>query len=83
MLTSQDVRSWFDKVIRFDVSKVDDETPLFSSAVLDSFTMMELVAMLEEKTGRSMPVAEVTLANLDTIGRVVAWAERDAARAAG
>jgi acyl carrier protein len=74
MLTADDIRTWLLKEIHFDASAIDDDAPLFSSGTLDSFTMVELVAFLEEKTGRVMPSIEVSPANLDTINRLLAWA---------
>ncbi|HEY4117530.1 MAG TPA: acyl carrier protein [Byssovorax sp.] len=74
MLTADDIRQWLIKEIRFDASKLADDAPLFSNGTLDSFTMVELVAFLEEKTGRVMPTIEVAPENVDTIARLVAWA---------
>jgi acyl carrier protein len=74
MLTSADIRTWLAREVRIDLSKITDDTPLFSNGTLDSFTMVELVALVEERTGRLMPALEVTPENIDTINRVVAWA---------
>ncbi len=74
MLTKEDIRTWLAREVRMDLSKITDDTPLFSSGTLDSFTMVELVALIEEKTGKPMPALEVTPENIDTINRVVAWA---------
>jgi acyl carrier protein len=79
MLTAQDIRDWLAKEVRVDVSKLTDDSPLFSNGTLDSFTMVELVALVEERTGRSMPALEVTPENIDTINRVVAWARGEGA----
>jgi acyl carrier protein len=74
MLTADDIRTWLADEIHVDVGGLGDDTPLFSDGTLDSFTMVELVAFLEEKTGRVMPAIEVSPENIDTINRLVAWA---------
>lgn len=52
---------------------VDDGTELFSTGLIDSFSLMALVSFLEERCSRRIPPAEITLQNLDTIERIVAF----------
>jgi acyl carrier protein len=79
MLTRDDLLTWLAEEVHADVSRIHDDTPLFSEGMLDSFTMVELVALVEEKTGTTMPALEVTPENIDTVARIVAWAERQGA----
>lgn len=55
---------------------ITDDAPLFSSGLLDSFSMVELLAFVEELAGRRVRVVDVNLDNLDTIDRIVALIER-------
>ena len=61
--------------------QVDDDAPLFSSGALDSHCMIELLVFLEDATGHRPGWAEVCLDNLDSVGRILAWAGRRAAAA--
>jgi acyl carrier protein len=71
--TADEIRDWLANEVRFDVARLKNDTPLFSNGTLDSFTMVELVALIEEKTGLVMPALDVTPENIDTIDRIVAW----------
>jgi acyl carrier protein len=49
---------------------LDDDTELFSSGLIDSLNVMELVTFVEGEIGRTIPPAEITLENFDTINRI-------------
>ena len=49
---------------------ISDETPLFSSGLLDSFNMIEVVALIEERAGKKLRIADINLENLDTVRRI-------------
>ncbi|MCB1348313.1 MAG: phosphopantetheine-binding protein [Paracoccaceae bacterium] len=53
---------------------LDDDTALFTSGLLDSVLMQELIMFFEEKTGTQVPAEDVTLENFDTPGAIVAYA---------
>ncbi len=61
-----------------DPEGVDDDTPLFSSGLLDSFSMVDLIMHVESHTGRRMSAGEVTLDNLDTVRCILGYVERGA-----
>lgn len=67
----------------FDVSQIEsDDMELFSSGLLDSFAMVDLIQLIEEIGGFEIPQSDVTLENLDSINRILAYARsrgRDAA----
>ncbi|MGE5611057.1 MAG: acyl carrier protein [Bacillota bacterium] len=58
-----------------DVAAVDDTTTLFSSNILDSFSMVDLIMFIESEAGVKMDVWDVTLDNLDSIGRILQFAK--------
>jgi acyl carrier protein len=58
-----------------DVSGVDESTPLFSANLLDSFSMVDLIMFIEKQGGIKMDVWDVTLDNLDSIGRILRLVE--------
>ncbi len=61
-----------------DLTAVDDATPLFSSGLIDSFALVELLAYLDERCGFKVKPGDVDLDNLDSIGRILAFVERSA-----
>lgn len=57
-----------------EVPDVEAETPLFSSGLLDSVTMLDLIAFIEQKTKIDVGQEDVTLDNFDTAARIVQFA---------
>ena len=64
--------------IRFglDATAIDDTTLLFSSGLLDSFSVAELLMFIEEQGGFRVEPTEITLDNLDSIERILAFTGR-------
>lgn len=50
---------------------IDAETELFSSGLLDSVSMVNLIGFIEEKARVTVQPADVTLENFDSIQRIV------------
>ncbi|MCD1627361.1 acyl carrier protein [Seohaeicola saemankumensis] len=50
---------------------VTAETELFSTGMLDSVAMMNIIGFIEEKSGIDVRPADVTLDNFDTMQRIV------------
>lgn len=76
-LTAEDLISF----IRDDLNIEDDidtETELFSTGILDSVAMMNIIGFVEEKSGIEVRPADVTLENFDTVQRIVDYAREQA-----
>jgi acyl carrier protein len=56
-----------------------DETLLFSSGLLDSFNLIELVSFIEKESGLKMGVMDVALENLDSIDFMMVYIEKRSA----
>ena len=54
-----------------DVSTIDRDTPLFSSGLVDSFSLATLIVELETQGAFRMEPLDITLDNLDTIDRIL------------
>ena len=64
-------------VSRFSVQQVlEDDTALFSSGLMDSLNVIELVSFIEEQLGCVIPPAAITLDNFDSISRIVRFTSR-------
>ena len=61
-----------------DQDEFDDDTLLFSNGVLDSFSMINIIAFIEKQAGIRVGATEVTLENLDSISRMMAYTQRKA-----
>ena len=53
---------------------LDAETELFSSGLLDSVAMVNLIAHIEDQARIEVRASDVTLDNFDTIARIMAYA---------
>ena len=59
-----------------DTANLDADSPLFSSGVIDSFSLVSLLTSIESQWGFRIPSTDVTLENFDTIGRITAYVSR-------
>ena len=53
----------------------EDDTLLFSSGLIDSFSMVDLIIFIEGTEGVRVHPADVTLDNFDSIERILAFVE--------
>ncbi len=53
---------------------LDDNAGLFSTGVIDSLSVMDLVCFVEGQIGQAVPATDITLENFDSIARIVAYA---------
>lgn len=56
--------------------ELDAGSALFSSGMLDSMSMMDLIVFIEEQAAIQVRSEDVTLANFDTADRIVRFAHR-------
>jgi acyl carrier protein len=58
-----------------ETDELDDETPIFSSGLLDSFTMVDVIMFIEQEGGIKIEPMEVNLENLDSIERILRFVD--------
>ncbi len=63
--------------------EIEDTTPLFTTGLLDSFCMINLIVHIEKTEGIRIGATEVTLDNLDTVSRILAFVAARTARTQG
>lgn len=56
--------------------RIDGNTQLFSSGLLDSVAMMNVIGFVEEAGQVEVHPRDVTLENFDSVQRIVEYAER-------
>ena len=70
-LTEKELIEFLRTTYDLEPDSVDAGTPLFSSALLDSINMVEVVAYLEDKTGLVVEADDLTLDNFDTVETIL------------
>ena len=61
-------------------TEIDENTPLISSGIVDSFSMVSLKRFLEKKCVISIPDEEATPAAFDTVTSILALVNRHLAK---
>lgn len=71
--TPHDVIDYLQNDLAVD-QELDEQSPLFSTGLLDSVSMMNLILFIEQRSGAEVRPSDVTLDNFDTVARIVAYA---------
>ncbi|MFD0895189.1 acyl carrier protein [Luteolibacter ambystomatis] len=69
-LGTETVRTLIADQFGLDPAELADDTPMFSSGLLDSFHLVELISVLEKTSGRRIKPGEINLENLDSPQRI-------------
>lgn len=72
-LTRSQVLEFIEQQLRVDVSGISDDTLLFSSSLLDSLAMVEVIAFVEKTAAVRFEPQDVTLENLDSVSRILSF----------
>jgi acyl carrier protein len=64
------------QLIRKPGIRVDENTPLVSSGLIDSMALVDLLMKLEDLTHRRIPAGRVQPKDMDTVAKMFATAER-------
>jgi len=64
-----------EKVIK-GKSKINEDTPLISSGLIDSFSLIEIFLELQRIAGRKVPASKVQAKDMDTVRLMFVTAER-------
>ena len=75
------IRTIICEELAFELHEIGDDTPLFTTGMVDSFTFVAIVAMVEMELGFQLDPSSITLENFDSIEQIVAFSDRE--RAAG
>lgn len=79
-LTRDALTDFLGKKMGVDVSSLTDDSPLFSSGLVDSFGMVELITFLESAAGIRIDAMDVAMENIDTIHSIMAFVEEKSPR---
>jgi acyl carrier protein len=76
MVTQDTILSFLADDLGVDIDGIDADTPLFSSQIVDSFALVTLMMFLEREIGVRIAPSDVSLDNMDTVGRMLAYSAR-------
>ena len=79
MIRNDDILSFLSDDLGVETSDVAGDTALFSSGIVDSFALVTLMMHLESLGGFRINPVDVNLDNMDSVDRIVAFANRQAA----
>ncbi|MBN2080846.1 acyl carrier protein [bacterium] len=66
----------YDEYVEDDSMKIEDDTPLISSGLVDSFSMVSLKMFLEEEYSIQMTDEEASTEAFDTVKRIMALVQK-------
>jgi acyl carrier protein len=72
-LASDTIKTYLSDRLGVDVSDLTDASPLFSSSLVDSFSLVELITFIETAGGIKVDAWDVTLENFDSIERILSY----------
>ena len=72
-VTADSLRLYLCERLRVEFDDLQPDTALFSSGLLDSFSMADLVSHIESREGIAIPPDDFTLDNLDSIAQIIAY----------
>ena len=79
-LDLENIQTLLSDTFGLPATELEENTVLFSSGLLDSFHLVELIPVLEKASGRRIKPGEINLENLDTLPREYLKEPRNALR---
>ena len=80
ILTAESISKFLKDQIGLDTSSVTSDTALFTSNLLDSFSLVDLILFVESGTGTKIDPDDVRIENFDSISRIINFVKSSAAR---
>ncbi len=68
-----DLSQFLQDELAIPADEVDADTPLFSSGLVDSFSLVGLMTFIEIQAGITIAPGDVSLENFDSLGRILAY----------
>jgi acyl carrier protein len=65
-----------DKVMKGKGAQINEDTPLVSSGLIDSFALIEIFLELQKVAGRKVPASKVQAKDMDTVRSMFAMVEK-------
>ncbi len=75
-LTAEKLLEFFDYDLGVDVADIQPDTLIFSTGIIDSFSLVSMFAFIETEAEIRISPGDVTLQNMDSIERILAYVDR-------
>ena len=75
-VSNEEIVDFLSDDLGVDTRDVRPDTRLFSSGIIDSFALVSLMTFLEKRCGFRINPIDVNLDNMDSVERIVAFAQR-------
>jgi len=75
-LTEEQLMLYVRDNLGVDTTDIETSTPLFSSTIIDSFSLISLITFIEESTGIQVAPQDITLEHFDSIEGILAYSNR-------
>jgi len=75
-LSENEIVAFLQSELGVDTVGILPSAPLFSSGIIDSFSLVTLITFVEKKCGLKVEPLDVTLENLDSVERIRAFVDR-------
>lgn len=69
---AREMLAWLNEEVAPRGIRVDADTPLFATRLLDSLRVLELIAFTEQAIGRAIPDSHIRMDNFQTVARIAA-----------
>jgi acyl carrier protein len=76
LITREKLVDFIRTQVGVDSSSLTDETPLFSSGLIDSFSLVSMMSFLETEGKFRINPSDVSIDNMDSIGRILRYTQR-------
>ena len=80
-LSFEDFRQFLTDELGVESDNIQVDTPLFSSGLIDSFSLVTLMTFIESSGEVSISPEDVTLENFDSIERITQFMDRKKSQA--
>ena len=69
---AREMLAWLNEEVAPRGVRIDADTPLFATRLLDSLKVLELIAFTEQAIGRAIPDSHIRMDNFQTVARIAA-----------
>jgi len=82
-ITRESLLSYLQSNFGVDVSDVDESTELFSTGLLDSFSVADMLMFIEDNGKFIVEPEEITYDNIDSVEKILEYARKKSASVTG
>jgi acyl carrier protein len=74
-LTSETLFGYLKESVAIDTATIQPDTPLFTSNLIDSFSLIDLIVFVETEMGTKIDPDDVRIENFDSVAQILQFAQ--------